>query len=245
VPEDVVLRLAMWSGPRNISTALMRSWGNRSDTAVWDEPLYAHYLLEHGLEHPGREEVLQHHESDVEAVVARLTGPVSEAKRIFYQKHMAHHLLPEMDREWIFALTNCFLIREPREMLTSLLRVLPRAELFDTGLAQQVEIFDEVRRRSGEVPPVLDAKDVLDDPPRLLRLLCERLGMPFDEAMLEWPPGPRTSDGVWAKHWYGAVECSTTFRPYRPKPDEVQAEKRDLLEECEHLYDELASHRLR
>jgi hypothetical protein len=239
------LRLAMWSGPRNISTALMRSWGNRPDTFVCDEPLYAHYLKVTRVPHPGADEVIRCHEADWRKVVAWITGPVPEGKAIFYQKHMAHHLLPHIERDWLGALTHAFLIREPREMLTSLIRVTPDPSLEDTGLPQQVELFDWVQRQTGTVPPVLDAWDVLEDPRGVLSRLCQAVGMPFVEEMLSWPPGRRDTDGVWAKHWYDAVERSTSFQPYTRKPDLVPNHLSELLARCEALYGQLYAHRLR
>jgi hypothetical protein len=238
------LRIAMWSGPRNISTALLRSWGNRSDTAVWDEPLYAFYLKETGIAHPGAAEVIAHHEPDWQKVVAALVGPVPGGKAIYYQKHMAHHLLPRVGREWLGQVTHAFLIREPREMLTSLVKVLPEPSLADTGLPQQREIFEWVRTSTGRVPPVVDARDILENPRPMLGLLCARLGVPFDEAMLHWPPGRRPTDGIWAKYWYDAVERSTTFEPYRPKPEAVPARLHDLLARCVEIYDALYRERI-
>lgn len=243
IVNDVV-RIAMWSGPRNISTAMMRSWGNRADTHVCDEPLYAHYLERTGIDHPGADEVMAHHERDWRKVVDWLTGPVPSGKRIFYQKQMAHHLLPEIDRGWLGELKNCFLIRDPREMLTSLVRHLPRPTLSDTGLPQQVEIFERERGLTGRIPPVIDAKDVLDDPRGLLRRLCRALGVPFVDEMLHWPPGRRETDGIWAKHWYQEVETSTGFRPYRAKPDAVPEELAGLLDTCVFHYGRLREHRL-
>jgi hypothetical protein len=238
------LRIAMWSGPRNISTALMRSWGNRPDTFVCDEPFYAHYLVQTKLAHPGADEVIRDQENDWRKVAAWLTGPIPESKTIFYQKHMAHHLLPNMERGWLDHVTNCFLIREPREMLTSLLHFLPQPTLADTGLPQQVEIFRQVQERSGRTPPALDARDVLDNPRRSLGLLCDALNVPFTEAMLSWPSGPRKTDGVWAKYWYAAVEKTTTFQPYKPKDEPVPTPLKELLGQCEDLYGELHRHRL-
>jgi hypothetical protein len=239
------LRIAMWSGPRNISTALMRSWGNRPDTAVIDEPLYAHYLLKTGLDHPGADEVIAHHENDWRKVVELLVGDVPGGKAIFYQKQMTHHLLPEIDREWLAQLTNAFLIREPREMLTSLIKTIPEPTLADTGLPQQSEVFEWVRRQSGSVPPVIDARDVLEDPRGLLMRLCAALGVTFDEAMLSWPAGRRSTDGIWAKHWYANVERSTTFGPYQPKNETLPERFRGLLQDCIDHYEALARHRLR
>jgi hypothetical protein len=234
----------MWSGPRNISTALLRSWGNRADTAVCDEPLYAHYLLATGLDHPGAAEVIAHQENDWRKVVAALTGEVPGGKAIYYQKHMAHHLLPRVGRDWLGGLVHAFLIREPREMITSLAKVLPEPTLADTGLPQQREIFEWVRGRTGMAPPVVDARDVLEDPRGTLTLLCDRLGVPFDEAMLRWPPGRRATDGVWAKYWYDAVERSTSFGPYRPKDEPVPDRLRGLLDHCREIYDELHRERI-
>jgi hypothetical protein len=241
-PTDV-LRVAMWSGPRNISTAMMRSWGNRPDTFVCDEPLYAHYLSVTGRDHPGAAEVIEAGETDVTKVVGWLLGPVPGGKRVFYQKHMAHHLLPDVPRDWLRHVTNCFLIREPREVLTSLVKHVPDAELPDTGYAQQAEIFDLVRKWTGRTPPVVDARDVLNDPRRVLSKLCEALGVEFTEAMLSWPPGLRDTDGVWAKYWYKEVETTTTFRPYKPKDEPVPERMRGVLEECERHYQRLYAHR--
>ena len=237
-------RLAMWSGPRNISTAMMRSWGNRPDAIVCDEPLYAHYLTVTGLPHPGAAETIAHHEADWRKVVAWLTGPLPADKSVFYQKQMAHHLLPNIELDWLDALTNCFLIREPREMLTSLLEFIPEPRVEDTGLPQQVKIFELVSQRTGAVPPVLDSKDVLQNPPGMLAALCEAVGVKFYDQMLHWPPGFRDTDGVWARHWYAKVEHTTSFAPYRAKSDPVPPALTSLLEECNELYGRLYPHRL-
>jgi hypothetical protein len=242
--RQVPLRIAMWSGPRNISTAMLRSWGNRPDTFVCDEPFYAHYLVQTKLAHPGADEVIRHQENDWRRVVAWLTGPIPVGKTIFYQKHMAHHLLPNMGRDWLDQVTNCFLIRQPREMLTSLLHFLPQPTLADTGLPQQVEIFRQVKERTGLTPPVIDALDVLCDPRHTLGLLCDALDVPFTKAMLSWPPGRRSTDGIWAKYWYAAVEKSTTFQPYTPKQDPVPDALRELNAQCEELYQQLYVQRL-
>jgi hypothetical protein len=238
------VRIAMWSGPRNISTALMRAWGSRADTVVCDEPLYAHYLQATGRPHPGAAEVIAHHDTDWQSVVRDLLGPLPPGKSIFYQKHMAHHLLPGVGRDWIDGLTNCFLIRSPREMLSSLAKVLEAPGLEETGLPQQVSLFERVRTRTGEIPPVIDARDVLTDPPGLLRKLCEAIGVPYLEAMLHWEPGPRDSDGIWGPHWYEAAWRSTGFAPYRPKNEPVPAHLCDLLADCEGLYRVLHAHRI-
>ena len=238
------LRLAMWSGPRNISTAMMRSWGNRADTIVCDEPLYAYYLKTTGIDHPGREEVIAHHDTDWRRVAAWLTGPVPSGKSTFYQKHMSHHLLPEIERGWLDSLTHCFLIRDPREMLTSLIKHHPRPTLADTGLPQQIELVQYVERNEEKCPPIVDARDILEAPRAMLEMLCSAVGVEFDEAMLHWPAGRRSTDGIWAKHWYEAVERSTGFQPYQPKHETVPREFEPLLSECMDCYELLHARRL-
>lgn len=233
----------MWSGPRNISTALMRSWGNREDTVVSDEPLYAHYLTAVPVNHPGRDEVIAGHETDWREVVRHLTHDLP-GPAIYYQKHMAHHLLPDMDRNWLDLLTNCFLIRDPDRMLASLDRKTPSPSLEDTGLPQQVEIFRMISKRGGRTPPVIDSADVLNDPERILRLLCDRIGVTFSDRMLWWPAGPRDTDGVWAKYWYDAVERSTGFVSPRTEPASVPEHLDPLAERCRPFYAELHAHRL-
>lgn len=242
---DTAVRIAVWSGPRNISTALMRAWDSRPDTFVCDEPLYAHYLERHPVDHPGLEEVIARHDADWRRVVAWLTGPVPGGRRIFYQKHMAHHLLPEIDRGWIRGLRNVLLIRDPAEMLTSLVRVMPEPTLADTGLPQQWELFGHLRQATGHPPPVIDARDVLENPRRLLQALCRAVDVPFSEAMLSWEPGPRPTDGVWGKHWYGAVHRSTGFAPYRAKGEPVPSRLAAVHAECVTLYRRLHGRRLR
>jgi hypothetical protein len=239
-----MLRIAMWSGPRNISTAMMRSWGNRPDTFVCDEPLYAHYLQATGVSHPGADEVMQHQETDWRKVVNHLIEFEAPGKSIYYQKHMTHHLLPDIDRSWLDRLQNCFLIRDPREVITSYVKKNPHIELADTGFPQQSDIFRWVRARTGMTPPVVDARDVLSDPRRTLGLLCDALRIDFRESMLEWPPGLRDSDGVWAKYWYHEVEKSTSFQPYRPKSDRVPEPLQPMLAQCAVFYEELYRYRI-
>ena len=237
--------IAMWSGPRNISTAMMRAWGNRPDTLVCDEPLYAHYLLATGhTDHPGYDETIRRHETDWRKVVAWLSAPLPAGKSIFYQKHMAHHVLEGMRLDWIDKLTNCFLIRDPREMLLSLIEFLPNPTTQETGLPQQVELFERARRSTGCPPPVVDAKDVLLNPKAMLRALCERIDVPFCDEMLAWPPGPRETDGAWAPHWYAKVYETTTFGTYRPKSEAMPDRLLPVLRECHELYERLYSHRI-
>lgn len=240
---DAGLRIAMWSGPRNLSTALLRAWGSRPDTFVADEPFYAHYLAETGLEHPGRDEIIAHYGSDWQPVARWLTGPVPEGRAIFFQKHMAHHLLPHMEGAWLGRLTHAFLIRDPREMLPSLGRVLPAPRLEDTGLPQQTALYERVAARGGALP-VVDARDLLAAPERILAALCRALGVSFDPAMLSWEPGLRPTDGIWARYWYDDVVNSTGFRPYRPKTEPLPEHLRPLYDAARPLYERLYERRL-
>jgi len=234
----------MWSGPRSLSTVLMRAFGSRLDTFVCDEPLYAHYLTVNTVDHPGRDAVIACHETDWRRVVAWLTGPVPHGRRVFYQKQMAHHLLPEIERGWLAELRNAFLIRDPEEMIASYGRVAGDPTLADLGLPQQRELFELVADARGSAPPVLDATDLLEDPEGRLRALCEALDLPFDRRMLRWKPGLRETDGVWAEHWYGSVEHSAGFQPYRPARRAVPDRLRGLLDEARGIYRSLHDHRL-
>jgi len=238
------IRIAMWSGPRNISTAMMRAWGNRSDTSVFDEPFYAYYLKATGKKHPGAEEVIARGETDRRRIITLLTGPVPSRRRIFFQKHMTHHLLPEIDREWLGTVTNCFLIRDPSDVIASYIKKREDLALEDLGFVQQMEIFDFVRSRMNAIPPIVDAKDVLENPERILRLLCKAVGVEFSELMLSWPPGLRETDGVWAKYWYGEVAKTTSFQPRRPRREEVPKRLREIYDRCRACYERLYGYRL-
>lgn len=230
------LRLSMWSGPRNVSTALMYSFRQRSDTVVVDEPLYGHYLNTTGADHPGDEEVMEQMDCDGERVVREvILGPCE--RPVHFYKNMAHHLTG-LDRGFLSRITNVLLIRNPEQVLTSLIRQIPNPTLRDTGLAEQVDILNTALDH-GQDPVVLDAKELLLDPPGVLREACERLGLPFEEAMLRWPAGPKPEDGIWAKHWYANVHASTGFGAYRPKAEPLPERLRPLLKECAPLYEKL------
>ncbi|WP_344511953.1 HAD family hydrolase [Dactylosporangium maewongense] len=232
----MTVRVAMWSGPRNISTAMMRSFGARADTVVVDEPLYAHYLAATGIEHPGREEILASQPVDWREAVSALVADVPAA--VHYQKHMTHHLLPDIGREWLGAVRNAFLVRDPAYVVASYAKVRGEPTLADLGYEQQVEIF---RAYGG---PVVDAADVLRDPAGTLSRLCAALGVPWDPAMLAWPAGRRDTDGVWAPHWYAAVESSTGFAAHDPRPADVPERLRWLVDAAAPLYTELSAHSL-
>ena len=239
------VRVAMWSGPRNISTAMMRAWENRGDCAVSDEPLYAAYLAATGLDHPGRDEVIAAGETDPARVVDALLGPVPGAQPVWYQKHMSHHLLPGMDHAWIHSLANVLLIRDPGEVVASYLKSRATVAPDDIGLPQQARLFDELCDRNGAAPPVIDAADFLQAPEAHLRALCAWLGIEFTGRMLAWPAGRRDSDGVWAPHWYDAVWRSTGFEPWRPREVSLSGEAARVAEACRPAYERLRAHRLR
>jgi hypothetical protein len=257
----------MWSGPRTLSTALMRSFENRPDTVVVDEPLYAYYLAETGIQHPGRDEIIASMPTSWAEVIEQLTRvPLPAARTVYYQKHMTHHLLPEVDRSRLAGLRHAFLIRDPRRLLASYAKVRDTPTLADLGLEQQVEIY---RLFGG---PVIDAADLAARPRQLLEALCAALGIAFDPRMLSWPAGPRPTDGVWARYWYGRVWASTGFTPERESggaakvaphdelpatvresggaagaapSDELPAALEGLAARCQPFYDELARSRLR
>ncbi len=239
------IRIAMWSGPRNISTAMMRAFENRPDATVVDEPFYAVYLDRTGADHPMREEALAAQPTDPKAVIESLLGPVPDRSPIFYQKHMTHHMVAGVDTGWTARCRNAFLIRAPEKVLASYVVKRANPSLDDIGFVRQAELFDEVADRLGAAPPVLDADDVLADPRRALTALCDALDIPFSDAMLAWPVGRRESDGVWAPVWYDAVERSTGFAapsagPSAPLSDELKA----IARAARPHYERLAAYRL-
>ena len=235
-----VVRLAMWSGPRNISTAMMRSWAARTDCVVVDEPLYAFYLTHVDVDHPGHDEIVRSQPTDWRTVVRALTtAELPGGATVLYQKHMTHHVLPDIDRAILAPLRHAFLIRAPAEVLRSYSKVRGEPTLADLGLPQQVELFE---RFGG---PVVDARDVLGDPPTALSALCAALGVGFDPAMVSWPAGPQDTDGVWAKHWYGSVWSSTGFAPYVVNDEPLPVHLEPLLDRCLPYYDSLAAYRLK
>lgn len=246
--SNTPVRIAMWSGPRNISTAMMRAFGSRADCAVSDEPFYAAYLAATGLDHPLREEVIASQPTESRSVAAALVGPVPEGKAVWYQKHMTHHLLPGFGREWIDGLVNAFLIRAPEPVLASYSQKRESEfSLDEIGLPAQVELFERAAQNAGVAPPVVEGQEVLNDPRGVLGALCAACRIPFDEAMLSWPPGRRASDGVWAPAWYDAVERSTGFAPPRREVgfDELPDSLKPIAEAARPLYERLARHKLK
>ncbi len=238
------MRIAMWSGPRNLSTAMMYSFGNRPDCAVWDEPFYAAYLQKTGLDHPMRNEIIASGETDPKHVAQRCLGPIPDGKALFYQKHMTQHMLPEFDRSWIGGMTNIFLIRHPAKVIASYHAKRENPTLDDIGFRQQAEIFNQITQTQGTAPPVIDSDDILADPETMLRKLCAIIGLEFTTAMLDWPAGGHKDDGVWGDHWYASVRQSTGFA--KPASTaEIPDVASEVLDAALGYYEELAKHRIR
>ena len=208
-----IRRIAMWSGPRNLSTAMMRAFSSRGDCAVSDEPFYAAYLAATGIVHPMNAEVLASQPQDPHEVAADMLGPVPSGKTVWYQKHMAHHMIEGFPLDWMDHVTNVFLLRSPERVLASYAQKREEVALRDIGFAEQARLFDRVAQRTGKPPVVVDSEDVRRDPHRALSALCAAIDLPFSKAMLSWPKGQHPDDGVWAPHWYGAIFESTGFAP--------------------------------
>ena len=237
------IRIAMWSGPRNISTAMMRAWSNRGDTTCWDEPFYAWYLKETGIQQPGWDEIIKVHETEWRKVIARIEGPVPCGKDIHFLKCMTHHMLPEVGREWFAHARHFFLIRDPEMMLRSYAAARDGVPFLieELGLTLQRELYEHVTRVLGKAPPVVASEDILADPRGTLLKLCDALGVPFTDKMVSWPAGPRPEDGVWAKHWYASVEKSTGFSPLQESTHPLPDQYRPMLNELRRDYEPLAA----
>jgi len=240
----VTIRIAMWSGPRNLSTAMMRSFGSRSDTFVSDEPFYGAFLKTTGADHPMREETIAAMDCDWQSVMESLRGTPAEDRPIWYQKHMWHHMAGPVGYDDFAGFTHAFLIREPERMIASYLRKREGAAFENFGLNRQAEFFEREAERLGHAPPVIDANDVLADPQGVLSRLCEALEIRWNPAMLRWAPGRRDTDGPWAPHWYGAVEKSMGFGAPETGEVELPPEARRLADRCRPYYDRLARHRI-
>ena len=228
--------ICLWSGPRNVSTALMYSFAERPDTRVVDEPLYGHFLRVTGTVHPGRDEIMARVDCDGDRVMQTLLAESPGNPDVLFLKQMAHHLV-DVDRRFLERTKNIFLIRDPEQMLPSLTIQLPNAGLADTGLKMQWELYEELVA-AGQSPAIVDSRELLLNPAEILRQLCEHLDIPFFETMLSWEAGVREEDGVWAPHWYDAVHKSTGFSTYRHK-DDFPAHLAPLLAECAPWYEKL------
>jgi len=237
--------IAMWSGPRNLSTAMMRAWGNRPDTTVIDEPFYAHFLHATGIDHPMREAVIEAGDTDWRRVAERLATP--PAGGLVYQKHITTHWQPDFTTEWLSGLSHAFLIRAPGPVVASYANKRPGGTPADLGYPQQAALFDAIATMHGEAPPVIDSERFLADPEGQLRTLCERLDVRFDARMLRWPRGARDSDGVWGAHWYDAVNRSTGFAaPARAdrQPVALDPLQQRVADTCRPYYESLLRYAL-
>jgi hypothetical protein len=238
------MKIAMWSGPRNLSTAMMYAFAARGDCAVVDEPFYGAYLARTGIMHPMRDAVIAAQPGDPAQVAATLVGPIPDGKAVYYQKHMTLHMIPEFDRGFMRALTNVFLIRHPARVVASYSQKREAPTLADIGFVQQAELFDEVAQWMGRAPLVIDSADIRANPQGSLTKLCAALGIPFTENMLTWPAGPKPYDGVWAPHWYNAVHASTGFGEAEGPLPTLPAEYAPLVEQALPHYQRLARFKL-
>jgi hypothetical protein len=235
-------RIAMWSGPRNLSTAMMYSFAARGDCAVWDEPFYAAYLRETGITHPMAAQIITANEADPARVAAACIGPVPQLQSLFYQKHMTLHMIPGFDRSFMKDCENVFLIRHPARVVASYARKRENPTLADIGFVQQADLFDEVAQRLGHAPLVIDSADILANPQGALSALCAALEIPFTARMLHWPAGPKPYDGTWAPHWYNAVHQSTGFDGAEGPLPELSGAHAELAEMAMPYYSALQGH---
>ncbi|MEY2883170.1 MAG: hypothetical protein RL490_894 [Pseudomonadota bacterium] len=240
----MTIRVAMWSGPRNLSTAMMRSFGARADTAVSDEPFYGAYLATTGDDQPMKDAVIAAMDCDWASVARAMAGPPPAPRPIWYQKHMAHHMEGPVGIDDLPGHAHAFLIRAPERVVASYAAKREAVRPEHMGVARQRRYFDSVADRLGRAPPVIDSGDILRDPPGMLAALCAALAIPFDAAMLAWAPGRRTSDGIWASHWYASVEASTGFGPPEGAPPELGGEAAAVANACRPDYDYLARFRI-
>ena len=238
------MKIAMWSGPRNLSTAMMYSFAARGDCAVVDEPFYAAYLAQTGVIHPMNAEILASQSDDAAEVAAQLTGPNPAQKPLYYQKHMTHHMLPGMDLGWMAQCENVFLIRHPARVIASYARKRQGPSLLDIGFPQQAALFEAETKRLGRAPIVIDSFDIRANPAAMLSKLCTALGIAYTDKMLHWPSGGHADDGVWAAHWYGAVHRSTGFEEVEgPLPD-LPVEYAGLMAEALPFYQAMVPFKL-
>lgn len=245
---DKIIRIAMWSGPRNISTAMMRSWENRADTVVVDEPLYGPYLATTGKKHAMYEEIIAHQGNDWRPIAQELTNELTqeanEGTKIYYQKHMSHHITDDVELDFIDQFKNAFLIRHPNDVLSSYLRKHPKATPEDLGYPQQVKLFERIKQKTCKIPPIMESKDILRNPKCMLEKLCNAFGIDFDVSMLTWPKGYRSSDGIWAEHWYNRVIESTGFSEYIPKENNLSKEEELIVDACLPYYEKLLNFKM-
>ena len=240
----MTVRIAMWSGPRNLSTAMMRSFSSRPDTIVSDEPFYGCYLKQTGDRQPMAAEVIASMDCDWSRVVQELTGPAPAGAEIWYQKHMAHHMVGPVEHGDLAGLTHAFLIRDPQRVVASYFAKREEVRPEHLGSAKQLEFFEREADRIGHAPPVVDSADIVRNPAGLLKLLCEALGIGWTDQMLSWAPGPHPCDGIWGAHWYDAVNRSCGFKASEERPLSLPREAQSVADACRPYYERLARYRL-
>mgnify|MGYP001169463158 FL=1 len=236
-------KIAMWSGPRNISTAMMRSFENREDTYVIDEPFYAYYLKKANLKHPFREQIISSQESRLNKVIESITGLIPNNKMIWYQKHMVHHIPRNINMDWVKSFENCFLIRHPKDVIISYSKRNSINGIGDLGYIHQKYLFQKIKKITGKYPSVFDSKDILLNPEKYLKVMCNDFEIDFSKKMLYWPKGPRASDGVWASYWYKNVMNSRSFKKFKKSDEKVPRKYNHLLEKCLPYYEYLYSYK--
>ena len=237
-------RIGMWSGPRNISTALMRSFENRSDTTVIDEPFYAYFLNETGIKHPIYKEVIQNYDTSWNNISNILTGPIPNGKSIWYQKLMTHHWVQNAPLDWLEKIHNCFLIRNPKQVIISYLKIHNDITPELIGLPQQLHIFNTVVKKTNKIPIVISSEDILENPKLMLELLCNLLDISFSGQMLQWPKGTRDSDGIWGEYWYKNVVQTTSFKKPLNQNEKMPDRLANLLEECMYYYKQMERYKI-
>ena len=228
--------IAMWSGPRNISTALMRSFENRTDCFVSDEPFYAYYLNETKLNHPLKEKIIETGEIEFNNIVSYLSGSIPELKNVWYQKHMSHHIIDYNNLDWILKFNNCILIRDPKEVIISYTKKNKLDSINQLGIPQLYEIYNTLIN-NGISPIIIDSNDIVSNPKKTLKILCKKLNIPFDKKMLQWPKGKRKTDGVWSEYWYKNVESSTEFKPFRKSEKNISSNHFSIYKDALYYYD--------
>ena len=236
-------RIAMWSGPRNLSTALMRSFASRDDCEVLDEPFYASYLSATGYNHPMRADIIGSQKTNFD-LIASICSTGKLKQKIQYQKHMAHHMLDKWDRSFVEKLTNVFLVRPPKKVVRSLGLKLHSFDVKQTGFIQQFEIFQFIVKKTGKIPTVISADDIRRAPEKALRALCNAINIEFIDSMLKWSQGPHPYDGIWGKHWYSSVNSTTGFVFDSEKKLDLSKDERHMVSLLQPFYKELEKHKL-
>ena len=232
------MRIACWSGPRNISTALMRSWSSRNDSFVSDEPFYAYYLKEQQLKHPMYKEIIKYYPNTYDDVVTSLTSEIPNDKERWYQKHMAHHLIDLNNISWIKNFENCILIRHPKDVINSYIKKNTLNHVDELGYPQQYKIMrylDSV----GKNFIVIDSNILLNNPEKILSQWCSSMNLEFDISMLRWEKGNHPQDGIWWKHWYDNVITTTHFQKFSSNKYELNKKYKSIYDEALDYYNKL------